>query len=82
MTNRIDTIVRDTVEKIWHDVLELDGTQHDVSFFDLNGDSISAVRLAARIEEELHVEIDVADIFEDDPTLAELTDTVESRIGH
>ncbi len=82
MTNRIDTIVRDTVEKIWNDVLELDGTQQDVSFFDLNGDSISAVRLAARIEEELHVEIDVADIFEDDPTLAELTDTVESRIGH
>lgn len=82
MTNRIDSIVRDTVEKIWNDVLDLDGTDHDASFFDLNGDSISAVRLAARIDEELHVEIDVADIFEDDPTLAELTDTVESRIGH
>lgn len=82
MTNRIDSIVRDTVEKIWNDVLDLNGTDQDASFFDLNGDSISAVRLAARIDEELHVEIDVADIFEDDPTLAELTDTVESRVGH
>ncbi|WP_034273236.1 phosphopantetheine-binding protein [Haloechinothrix halophila] len=82
MTNRIDSIVRDTVEKIWNDVLDLNGTDQDASFFDLNGDSISAVRLAARIDEELHVEIDVADIFEDDPTLADLTDTVESRVGH
>lgn len=82
MTNRIDTLVADTVEKIWHDVLELDGQQQDASFFDLDGDSIAAVRLAARIEQELHVALDVADIFEDDPTLAELTDTVESRIGH
>lgn len=82
MTNRIDTLVADTVAKIWHDVLDLADNQPDASFFDLDGDSISAVRLAARIEEELRVEIDVADIFEDDPTLAELTDTVESRIGH
>lgn len=50
--------------------------QEDASFFELGGESISAVRLVSRIEEELDVWIDVGDIFEDDPNLAALISTV------
>lgn len=58
------------VAGIWRDVLGVDaGDRVDATFFELQGQSISAVRIAARIEDELGVEIDVAVLFED-PDLA------------
>lgn len=63
------------VEAIWRDVLSVPSGQEDATFFELGGDSVSAVRLTSRIEEELGVLIDVGDMFED-PDLAELVRTV------
>lgn len=63
------------VEAIWRDVLSVPSGQEDATFFELGGDSVSAVRLTSRIEEELGVLIDVGDMFED-PDLAELIRTV------
>ena len=67
------------VETIWRDVLTVPSGQDDATFFELGGESISAVRLASRIEEELDVWIDVGDIFEEDPNLATLTQTVIAK---
>lgn len=67
------------VESIWRDVLTVPSGQEDATFFELGGESISAVRLASRIEEELDVWIDVGDIFEEDPNLATLTQTVIAK---
>ena len=53
------------VEQIWRDVLGVRDGQPNATFFDLQGQSISAVRIAARIEDELGVAIDLADLFED-----------------
>ena len=66
------------VEEIWRDVLTVPSGQEDATFFELGGQSISAVRLVCRIEEELDVWIDVGDIFED-PNLAALTQTVIAK---
>jgi acyl carrier protein len=71
--------IEETVGRIWHDVLTVGDGQEDATFFDLGGESISAVRLVSRIEEELDIWIDVGDIFEDDPTLADLTSTVIAK---
>jgi len=68
--------IEQTVTRIWRDVLTVPDGQEDASFFELGGESISAVRLVSRIEEELDVWIDVGDIFEDDPNLAALISTV------
>lgn len=68
--------VAEQVAAIWKDVLS-EG-EPGASFFELGGDSIAAVRLVGLIEDELGVEIEVGDIFEDDPTLADLTATVEA----
>ena len=68
--------VAEQVAAIWKDVLA-EG-EPGASFFELGGDSIAAVRLVGLIEDELGVEIEVGDIFEDDPTLADLTATVEA----
>jgi acyl carrier protein len=68
-----------TVEAIWKDVLTVPSGQEDDTFFELGGESISAVRLVSRIEEELDVWIDVGDIFEEDPNLAALIRTVVAK---
>lgn len=73
--------IEETVGAIWRDVLTVPAGQEDATFFDLGGESISAVRLVSRIEEELDVWIDVGDIFEDDPNLADLIATVTAKAG-
>lgn len=71
--------IAEQVATIWKDVLDGAGSAGpDASFFELSGDSIAAVRLVGLIEDELGVEIEVGDIFEDDPTLADLIRTVEA----
>ena len=68
------------VEEIWNDVLGvIPGSEPEATFFELRGESISAVRLVSRIEDELGVEVDVADIFEDDPTLADFVRLVAAK---
>ncbi|WP_410619968.1 phosphopantetheine-binding protein [Amycolatopsis sp. cmx-8-4] len=68
------------VEQIWRDVLDVPSGQEDATFFELSGNSITAVRLVSRLEEELGVWIDVGDMFED-PNLAALTEVVTARAG-
>jgi peptidyl carrier protein len=68
-----------TVEQIWNEVLEVPAGQAGATFFELNGESIAAVRLVSRIEDELGILIEVADIFEEDPDLAALISQVAAK---
>lgn len=62
----LDTsVVEAQVEQIWKDVLGARDGQEGLTFFDLQGQSISAVRIVARIEDELGIGIDVAIMFND-----------------
>ncbi|MEU8521276.1 phosphopantetheine-binding protein [Streptomyces sp. NPDC048577] len=72
----------ETVGKIWAEVLG-EASQHGsgATFFESGGESISATRLVIRIEEELGVEIEVGDIFEEDPSLESLIRLVEAGSG-
>ncbi|MBM2620131.1 phosphopantetheine-binding protein [Actinoplanes sp. LDG1-06] len=67
---------RDDMERriagIWRDVL---GTGDAGTFLELHGQSISAVRIVARIEDELGLDVDVAVLF-DDPDLPAFIDAV------
>jgi len=65
-----------TAESIWRDVLTVPSGQDEASFFELSGESITAVRLVSRVEDELGILIDVGDIFEDDPNLASFVASV------
>lgn len=67
--------VEKQVEEIWNDVLDVPEGRPDLTFFDLQGQSISAVRIVARVEDELDVAVDVGILFED-PDLAAFTQVV------
>lgn len=70
MSNRTHTQVtadkvRDRVEAIWRQVLPPSETQTPGTFFELDGDSIAAARIVARVEEEVGVPIDISVLFDD-----------------
>lgn len=69
------------VEKIWREVLSIPRGGDELTFFELSGESISAVRIAAMVEEELGVSVEVGEIFETDPNLAAFARTVAVRLG-
>lgn len=60
------------VERIWRDVLGAPQDRPDLTFFQLQGQSISAVRIATRISDELGISVDVGILFED-PDLSAFT---------
>ncbi|QVJ02389.1 hypothetical protein KGD82_07485 [Nocardiopsis eucommiae] len=53
------------VEHIWNEVLGVSSEKADSTFFELGGQSISAMAIVSRIEEELGLEADLGDLFED-----------------
>ncbi|GAA3500025.1 hypothetical protein GCM10019016_071300 [Streptomyces prasinosporus] len=61
MTNSVE----ETATRIWTDVLRPAPGQETATFFALGGQSVSAVRIAARIESELGIELDIRVLFED-----------------
>jgi acyl carrier protein len=54
-----------SVAEIWRDILGMPEGRHDLTFFELQGQSISAVRIVGRIEDELGVVVDIGILFED-----------------
>ncbi|SFP43393.1 Phosphopantetheine attachment site [Amycolatopsis arida] len=66
MTQRLSSAaIEKLVKEIWSDVLEIPDGQENATFFELQGQSVSAVRIVARIEDEIGVMVDMGDLFED-----------------
>jgi acyl carrier protein len=53
------------VAEIWTDILPMAVDSPGATFFELDGQSISAVRIVARVSDELGVELDIGELFED-----------------
>lgn len=82
MSTDVVATAAETVRSIWTGILgDTPESGSEATFFEAGGESISATRLVARIEEELGVEIEVGDIFEEDPTLDALIDIVTAKTG-
>ncbi|KQS63654.1 type I polyketide synthase [Modestobacter sp. Leaf380] len=56
--------IQRVVAEMWADTLGLDRVGVDDDFFDLNGNSLIAVQLVARIREQFQVDLTVAGLFE------------------
>lgn len=71
--------VEQKVRDIWRDVFTVPAGQENATFFELGGESITAVRIVSRVEEELDVVIDIGDIFDEDPNLDAFVRNVLTR---
>jgi peptidyl carrier protein len=72
--------IEGAVARIWRAVLPVPRGRDDLTFFELSGESIAAVRLVSMVEEELGISIDVGDIFEEDPAMADFIRIVSGRL--
>jgi len=53
------------VKQIWTEVLRAGEGEENATFFELQGQSISAARIVARVEDEFGVTIDIGVMFSD-----------------
>ncbi|WP_279107618.1 AMP-binding protein, partial [Gordonia paraffinivorans] len=66
------------VASVFATLLDLEQVSVTESFFDLGGNSLSALRLAARISDALGVQVSVRDVF-DAPSVRELVNAVSGQ---
>ncbi|WP_409234646.1 amino acid adenylation domain-containing protein, partial [Streptomyces sp. PA5.6] len=74
------TPVEDVLSGLFGEILGLGRVGTDVSFFDLGGDSLSGMRLVARVRAVLDVEVGIGELF-GAPTVAGLARWVGERVG-
>jgi peptidyl carrier protein len=71
--------VEQLVTEIWKGVLGMRPGQEKNTFFELSGQSIAAVRIVARVEDEVGIAIDLGELFED-PDLAKFVGLVLAKV--
>ncbi len=66
------------LQRIWAEVLGIDGVQPHDNFFKLGGYSLLALRLIARVEETMGKKLTLREMFES-PTIAEMADVLDRK---
>ena len=74
------TLIETTLADIWVDILEIAPTGVKDNFFDLGGNSLSAMRIASRIREIFQIDIPVS-VFFDSPTIEALALVIAEKRG-
>ncbi len=74
------TSVEELLANIWREVLGLKQVGIHDNFFELGGDSLSAIRVIARVKNSLPMEIPLQKLFER-PTIAELADEIDKILN-
>jgi len=70
----------DRLRELWGAVLGEDDIEADADFFDLGGNSLTAVELMSKVRAEFRVEVGVVILF-DHSTLDALAHQIDRRIG-
>jgi fengycin family lipopeptide synthetase D len=71
--------VQDRISAMWEELLAMDGINTEANFFELGGDSMTAIRLLRRLREELHPEVKLDDVYEF-PSISQLSNRVEQLL--
>lgn len=80
--NRLDEPqqgIKAMLAAIWAEALGRDKVSGDDSFFDLGGDSLSAMLIAARVRKQWHVELRLQ-LFAENPTLSAMTAWLDHQL--
>ncbi|MFC8433320.1 amino acid adenylation domain-containing protein [Streptomyces sp. NPDC057253] len=70
--------VQERIAEVWTELLGVQASAHD-NFFHIGGNSILAIRLISRIQQEFGIDFAVRTVFEG-PTIAQLAATVTDRV--
>jgi acyl-CoA synthetase (AMP-forming)/AMP-acid ligase II/acyl carrier protein len=71
------TPLEEALARIWAEVLDVDRVGVHDGFFDLGGDSMLAVRLVVRVNEELDADLPLSSLFVEASTVAQLARAIE-----
>lgn len=72
--------VRERISAMWEELLAVKGINLEANFFELGGDSMTAIRLLRRLREELHPEVKLDDVYEF-PSISQLSNRVEELLA-
>jgi amino acid adenylation domain-containing protein len=72
--------VRERISAMWEELLALEGINLEANFFELGGDSMTAIRLLRRLREEFHPEVKLDDVY-DFPSISQLSNRVEKLLA-
>jgi amino acid adenylation domain-containing protein len=78
-TALVTSSVRDRISAMWEELLAVDGINLEANFFELGGDSMTAIRLLRRLREELHPEVKLDDVYEC-PSISQLSHRLEQLL--
>lgn len=68
------------ITELWEELLSLERVDREANFFELGGDSMTAIRLLRRLREEVHPEIKLGDVYAY-PSVSQLSDRVERLLS-
>lgn len=71
--------VRERISAMWEELLAVEGINFEANFFELGGDSMTAIRLLRRLREELHPEVKLDDVYQF-PSISQLSTRVEELL--
>jgi amino acid adenylation domain-containing protein len=72
--------VQERISAMWEELLAVDGINLEANFFELGGDSMTAIRLLRRLREELHPEVKLDDVYEF-PSISQLSNRVAKLLA-
>ena len=72
--------VLERISAMWEELLALERINPEANFFELGGDSMTAIRLLRRLREELHPEVKLDDVYEF-PSISQLSSRVEKLLA-
>jgi acyl carrier protein len=71
--------IEETVAALFREQLGVEELDVEASFFDLSGDSLTAVRIVSRLERNFSLELSVEDLFKH-PTVRHLSAWIEEKL--
>ena len=72
--------VQQRISGMWEELLALESINPEANFFELGGDSMTAIRLLRRLREEIHPAVKLDDVYEF-PSISQLSDRVEQLLA-
>lgn len=72
--------VQQRISGMWEELLAVEGISPEANFFELGGDSMTAIRLLRRLREEIHPAVKLDDVYEF-PSISQLSNRVEQLLA-